>query len=166
MANQYTFRPLCAKDELIQLYVEQRWSQTEIAMKFEVSVRKVQGNMRRFGIKPRGAAKRDQTGPKNSRWKGVAGDYKALHLRVYSARGAPKHCERCGLSDESRRYEWANLTGRYEDPSDYRRLCVSCHRKFDLSVRGSKPGKAAIHERALALRGGGRLGFGGGNCVQ
>jgi hypothetical protein len=61
---------------------------------------------------------------------------------------------------KSEAYEWANLTGDYQNPADYRRLCVPCHRKFDNRTRGTKPGKATINERAIALRGRGQFGFG------
>ena len=33
------------------------------------------------------------------------------------------------------RMEWANLTGEYQDVTDYARMCVSCHRKFDAARR-------------------------------
>jgi hypothetical protein len=46
-------------------------------------------------------------------------------------RGKPQHCADCGASGPGRRYEWANLTGRYGDSSDYKRLCRQCHIRFD-----------------------------------
>ena len=51
------------------------------------------------------------------------------------------------------------------NPFDYRRLCISCHRKFDFRTKGTKPGRKEIHERAIALRGDRRSGFGGGTCL-
>jgi hypothetical protein len=36
---------------------------------------------------------------------------------------------------EKKRYEWANLTGRYDDVKDYARMCISCHRKYDKKRR-------------------------------
>lgn len=32
-------------------------------------------------------------------------------------------------SDQS--YDWASMTGDFADPSDYKRLCRSCHWKLD-----------------------------------
>lgn len=77
--------------------------------------------------------KRDQKGSKNSSWRGDAATYSALHARVETARGKPSVCEECGRTDG--RFEWANLTGNYADTSDYKRLCVSCHRHLDLARR-------------------------------
>lgn len=48
-------------------------------------------------------------------------------------------CEVCGTVDPSKRYEWANVTGDYADVEHgYRRMCCSCHRKFDKSKEGVK----------------------------
>jgi excisionase family DNA binding protein len=66
-------------------------------------------------------------------WKGDKLTYTRLHARVYELRGKPQHCEQCGTTDPDKRYEWANLTGRYEDTDDYRRMCKSCHRRYDLA---------------------------------
>ncbi len=57
------------------------------------------------------------------------------HLRVRKQRGTPQCCERCGTEDPSKRYDWANLSGKYEDINDYARLCRLCHRKYDQSRR-------------------------------
>jgi hypothetical protein len=95
---------------------------------------KVQNVIRRYGIRTRTCAKRDQRGPQNHMWKGPAASYAALHLRVVAERGTPSLCEWCGRSDDTR-YEWANVTGAYDDPTDYARLCVSCHRTYDARRR-------------------------------
>ena len=73
---------------------------------------------------------RDQSGERNPMWAGDDAGYSALHLRVESARGKPSQCEECGTTT-AKRFEWANMTGRYEDVSDYRRLCSSCHHRHD-----------------------------------
>lgn len=57
--------------------------------------------------------------------------YFALHARVRVARGKPQHCEECGTTDPEKAYDWANLTGNYEDINDYARLCRSCHVRKD-----------------------------------
>ena len=100
----------------------------------EIKGVKVQRVIERYGITTRPAIKRDQFGDNNDSWKGDAAGYQAFHLRVYSSRGAPRECSRCGDTSASR-YEWANLTGHYEDVADYQRMCVPCHRKFDAKRR-------------------------------
>ena len=87
--------------------------------------------MIRCGIDRRVAAKRDQSGSKNSTWKGESVCYKAAHNRVYAKRGRPQKCEECKTEDPSKKYEWANISGKYHDPNDYLRLCRSCHCKRD-----------------------------------
>ena len=77
----------------------------------------------------RAAIKRDQAGPKNHMWKGDNATYQALHLRVGTVRGKPSRCSACEKTEG--RFEWANMTGRYEDPFDYVRLCARCHRLID-----------------------------------
>jgi len=109
-------------------------TQTEVAAAVGLTQKVVWKLMLRHGIKARVAAKRDQRGPKNSTWKGGQARYAALHLRVATVRGKPKRCGDCGTT-KAKRYEWANLTGRYDDVNDYRRLCVSCHHKMDGTVR-------------------------------
>lgn len=84
--------------------------------------------MKNHGITARVAAKRDQSGDKNSSWRGDEATYAAYHKRVEAARGKPNRCERCGTK---RKCEWANLTGDYADVNDYERICRSCHRKMD-----------------------------------
>ena len=103
----------------------------EIARKRGVSYRAVWQAMVRRGIPRRRKAKRDQRGPKNHMWKGNEASYFSFHKRVRRLRGEPLHCEVCGTDNPDRTYEWANLTGRYEDPADYKRMCKSCHCKFD-----------------------------------
>ena len=56
--------------------------------------------------------------------------YPSFHKRVYKIKGKANHCERCDGS-KAKRFEWANLTGHYEDINDYIQLCCSCHRKMD-----------------------------------
>lgn len=72
------------------------------------------------------------TGPKHFKWRGDKAGYMALHARLSRRRGKPKYCENCDLKDPRKRYEWANLNGKFADINDYKRMCVPCHRKFDL----------------------------------
>lgn len=74
-------------------------------------------------------------GREHPNWKGDAVTYARFHQRVVLVRGRPQQCEECGAADPRRWYDWANQTGRYQDPSDYRRLCRPCHRKFDKGRR-------------------------------
>ena len=56
-------------------------------------------------------------------------------------KGKPKKCEVCGTTDKKKNYDWANLTGKFNDPEDYKRMCRSCHRKYDkahLNFQGGK----------------------------
>lgn len=82
-------------------------------------------------------------GDKNPAWKGDGVGYTQLHNRVRKLFGTPQRCEVCGSeNDPTTVYEWANLTGHYEDPHDYKRMCRSCHWKYDKRIdnfNGIKP---------------------------
>lgn len=105
----------------------------EIAAEFPKGY-KVQTILERYLPERRSAAKRDQRGANNHMWRGDSAGYKALHLRVAAQRGKPQKCMECEVSGEGK-YEWANLTGRYEDVNDYARMCLPCHRSFDAARR-------------------------------
>ena len=96
---------------------------------------KAQRILERHTAARRAAAKRDQRGPANHMWKGDDAGYQALHLRVHAARGTPSLCSRCGTAEG--KFEWANLTGNYEDINDFARMCLSCHRRFDSQRRAT-----------------------------
>lgn len=117
------------------LYHEQGMSQEEIADVIVKSQKVVFNVMRKSGIPRRSTARRNQKGANNSLWKGKLAGYSAFHLRVISERGQPSHCEQCGRDDPEKTYDWANLTGCYDDPNDYRRLCRSCHWILDRTVK-------------------------------
>ena len=121
-------------DRIRVLYAEGK-TQAEVGQIVDLSQKVVWRIMVRHGIQARVAAKRDQRGSLNSSWKGDKATYAALHYRVAAARGQPQRCEVCGTTDPSRNYDWANLTGHYEDLSDYRRMCRSCHWRHDGIVR-------------------------------
>jgi hypothetical protein len=76
---------------------------------------------------------RRRTGEQPGRREPVVG-YDAHHWRVEQVYGKPQECWKCGTT-EDRRYEWANLTGHYEDVQDYARMCVPCHRNYDFARR-------------------------------
>jgi hypothetical protein len=121
-------------ERIRHLYVERQMTRSEVQDEIGPGV-KVENVMRRYGIDTRAAAPRNQTGERNAVWRGDAAGYKALHLRVATARGKPQLCVECGKSDAATRYEWANLTGNYADTNDYKRLCIPCHRIFDAGRR-------------------------------
>ncbi len=76
--------------------------------------------------------------------------YSAYHHRVTAARGKPKACEDCGCTDPACRYEWANLTGNYADPNDYKRLCKPCHVLFDdIARKVSQTKRANVYSPKL-----------------
>lgn len=105
-------------------------SQQEIASVFGVTQKAVHGAMKRNGIKTRPAVKRNQWGGNNHMWKGDEASKDALHRRLYSRYGKPKICGSCGTT-KSKHYDYANLTGKYEDIEDYLPMCRSCHCKYD-----------------------------------
>ena len=101
--------------------------------------------LERYLPQRRVAAKREQGGPRNHMWKGDKVSYKAFHLRVASVRGKPSLCVACETTEG--RFEWANMTSRYEDPFDYVRLCCSCHRRIDAFRRREVGRKLSEHDR-------------------
>ena len=67
--------------------------------------------------------------------------YASKHQRVYAIRGRPEKCEFCGATKKTPGVyglEWANMTGNYNDPADYKSLCIKCHRKHDRSPEENK----------------------------
>jgi len=65
-------------------------------------------------------------------WKGEKAGYRAKHMWIISRRGSPNYCEHCKRNDK-RMYNWANVDHKYKRIiGDYMRLCVSCHRKYDI----------------------------------
>lgn len=68
----------------------------------------------------------------NHKWKGDDASLVAKHTWVVRRLGKPQKCEHCGTT-EKRMYHWSNISGEYRrDVSDYQRLCVPCHKKYDL----------------------------------
>jgi hypothetical protein len=105
-------------------------TQHEIAAELGTTQKVIFNLMRRHGIKARVAAKRNQWGEANHSWKGDDASRIALHRRLYSRHGKPSKCAVCG-TESAAHYDYANLSGRYEDLSDYAPMCRSCHWKYD-----------------------------------
>lgn len=132
-------------EKLAELY-QSGLTQSEIAEIFGTTQKVIFNAMQRNGIKARVAAKRNQFGELNHQWKGDEATKSAMHIRLYKRFGQPKKCEICGTEDETKSYDWANLTGHYEDETDYKRMCRSCHWKFDEKHKNWK-GAKGFNER-------------------
>lgn len=58
----------------------------------------------------------------------------AVHKWMEANWGKPKRCDECGTTDENKFYDWANKDHTYRRVrEDFRRLCRSCHRKYDMT---------------------------------
>ena len=71
------------------------------------------------------------TGSNHPNWLGDKVGYTGSHTRVKKKFGKPSRCDICGTTRKDIVYEWANLTGNFHDINDFRRMCRSCHRKYD-----------------------------------
>jgi len=128
---------------LISLYTAGN-SQEECALSLGVTRKIISNAMKRLGIQARKAAKRNQWGENNSSWKGQSANLVCKHKRLYRAFGQPSRCDVCGTTDPSKSYDWANLSGDYDNPLDFKRMCRSCHWKYDkkhLNFNGGKGDK-------------------------
>jgi len=76
-------------------------------------------------------------GENASSWKGDDVGYGALHEWVVKEKGQPIVCEDCRRRfTNTYKIHWANISGEYRrDLKDWKRLCVSCHLKFDKERR-------------------------------
>lgn len=130
--------PIATLPVLEQMYTQNHMTILEIANALGCSFTAVRRALIWFKIPLRRAIPRMQIGAANSRWKGALAGYQAKHLRVQTLRGKPKKCEVCGQDDPTLMYDWANLSGNYDDPSDYKRMCRSCHTTYDKRVLNIK----------------------------
>jgi len=113
-------------------------SQGEVALHLGTTQKIICNLFRRNQFKSRKQVKRNQFRELNHMWKGDMASKVAFHRRLDSRYGKPKKCEVCGTTDETRCYDWANLTGKYEDETDYMRMCRSCHWIYDDKGRNFK----------------------------
>ena len=116
-------------------------TQAEVGAALGLSQKVIWNLMRRHSLPRRTAAKRNQTGENNSYWKGNKAGKQAFHKRLYARFGKPTRCTRCGTTS-AKHYDYANLTGHYEDMADYAAMCRSCHWKYDGKISNiTKGGK-------------------------
>jgi hypothetical protein len=73
-------------------------------------------------------------GEEHPKWKGQDVSYSALHHWIKRKLGSPDICSQCGKSGLTGKYiTWANISHKYlRHTSDWKRLCQSCHKKYDL----------------------------------
>lgn len=68
-------------------------------------------------------------------FKGEKAGYAAKHKWVSKKLGNPKYCEHCKKTNK-KIYHWSNISGKYRlNISDWQRLCVKCHSKYDIDKR-------------------------------
>ncbi len=87
------------------------------------------------------------SGENHYAWKGDKVGYYSLHNWIKRKLGKPYKCEnskcvypRLGGNNKimikPKRYDWSNISGKYKrDLSDWRMLCVSCHKINDLYAK-------------------------------
>ena len=107
----------------------------EVADALGVGRKAVTNQLRLVGVATRPKIKRDQWGEKNHMWKGDSASICKLHRRLDRRFGTPCRCEVCGTTDPSKTYDWANLTGNYVDIHDFKRMCRSCHARYDNKIQ-------------------------------
>jgi hypothetical protein len=96
-------------------------------------------------------------GRNNWNWKGDKVGYNALHTWVSREYGKPYKCEMEGciyprkdlhgkIMKAPKRYEWANITGKYlRDRDDWMMMCPSCHLKYDRGNKKDEEPKRGSH---------------------
>lgn len=68
----------------------------------------------------------------NGCWKGESASYTAKHIWMVVHFGKANKCENKNCKKLSKKYHWANLSGKYKrNRNDWKMLCVSCHSLFD-----------------------------------
>ena len=74
---------------------------------------------------------------KHPGWKGENVSYISLHQWVGRKLGTPSKCEHCNKEGFTKQQiNWANKSHEYKrDLTDWLRLCVSCHRRYDISFK-------------------------------
>ena len=127
------------KEDLQVLYHNNKMSQKDLSDFYGVTVMCINKRMKKYGLKSRNRASRNQSGVNSRVWR-INPSYRTIHKRLEYQRGKPKYCDECKTMDENKKYEWANISGNYKDVNDFRRLCRDCHimehpKERDLSGR-------------------------------
>ena len=80
------------------------------------------------------------SGENSYAWKGDNATYGSIHDWVDRWKGKPDTCEMCGTSGLTKQQiHWANIDHEYRRVlDDYIRLCVSCHRYYDIDNNNYK----------------------------
>lgn len=75
----------------------------------------------------------ERQGKNHFAWKGEQAGYVSKHMWVSKYFGKPDTCEECSKTGlNGHQIHWANISGEYmREKSDWKRLCVSCHSKYD-----------------------------------
>ncbi len=75
-------------------------------------------------------------GERNPAWVGEKVTYRPLHAWVERILGKPSVCEFCLKNNlKGHSIHWANKSGQYKRViSDWLRLCVKCHKNYDLKT--------------------------------
>jgi len=74
----------------------------------------------------------------SSTWKGNDVGYSGVHAWIKNKFGFPNKCEICGTTT-AKIYHWANINHRYKRKAeDWKRMCVSCHAKYDYKFNNKK----------------------------
>jgi len=128
-------------EKLRELYTNGA-TQLECTQALGVSRKVIENALKRLGIASHRAVKRDQWGPKNVGWKGKEAGIGNKHRRLYRV---------CGSTDPERAYDWANLTGDYDNPTDFKRMCRSCHWKYDQKGKNFQGMKGEKEKRGTRL---------------
>jgi hypothetical protein len=127
-------------ERVIALYVERELSIVDVGTELAISRHLVERILIRENIPRRGVgsgAARRRNRNRNS--------YYACHQRVRRVRGSPQRCEVCKTRSTKKHYDWANMTGKLDDPFDYVRMCRTCHKRHDSGI------KRVVTNHTLAL---------------
>lgn len=83
---------------------------------------------------------------KHPNWKGDDVGYNAIHTWIQRKLGKAYKCVKCDGTKGSKRYEWANLDGKYtRDVTTWSMLCSKCHHEHDdIANRGWKTKRRQI----------------------
>ena len=75
-------------------------------------------------------------GQTSHNFKGEKAGYTAKHDWIRRTYGKPNFCEHCKDSSRKTIYQWANISRTHiRSRSDWLRLCVRCHLKYDRTPR-------------------------------